>query len=139
MLDLCKPMPTKRAMITSLITGGLFIIGLFILKEPWIWGAALITCFLVLLHGLYTQALKLIRGEKLMHWLTGRPMQIDERQVRNDLIAVDIAWLMNLYIIMGVWAIESEGWLPQGIWPALVLIIGLIVRFTLRWLLDRYA
>lgn len=139
MLDLCKPVASGRTRLFILILVGFFLFGYFILKVPWIWGAAFAATVVVLFYGLYKQAIKLIRGEMIAYWPTGKPVNLDERQVRNDLIAVDIAWLLNLYIIMGVCAIESEGWLPQGLWPVLVLIAGLIVRFTMRWLLDRYA
>jgi len=140
MLDLCRPLrglPLWLQWITLLISVAC-IIGIQ-LRLLWLFGPAFITLLLLLLYGLFQQALRLIRGESITKRLTGKPLHLDERQVRNDLIAVDIAWTLNILVVIGVWYVEKKGMLPHGWWLVLVLGVGFIFRFSIRWLLDRYA
>jgi hypothetical protein len=140
MLDLCKPLTGVPQWLqwTFLLLGVLSLIGIKT-EIFWIFGISVILLLVILLYGLIQQALRLIRGESVSRFFTGKPISLDERQVRNDLIAVDITWMLILFVIIAVGFAESKGWIPHGLWPLLILGIGLIVRFTMRWLLDRYA
>ncbi|KPL08019.1 hypothetical protein AMJ86_02190 [bacterium SM23_57] len=140
MLDICKPL---RGMPQWLQWGFLLmaVIGIMAihLELPLLFWLAFVALSISLLYGFFQQALRLIRGESVAGLLTGKLKHLDERQVRNDLLAVDITWALTIWVVLVTWILDSKGWLPHGLWPIMVLGVGLIFRFSIRWMLDRYA
>jgi hypothetical protein len=103
----------------------------------WLWIPAFIALILIALYGYFRQARRLINGEPLPRRLTGKPLRLDERQVQNDLMAVDTAWALNFWVVLFVWYAEMRGLFPRGWWPLPVLGIGFIIRFSVKALLNR--
>ena len=140
MLDLCKPIQGMPKWLVGLDLA-ISVIGIagIALKQPLIYIPAILFLFAFLFYGFYRQAIKLIRGESMETWIFAKRIQLDERQARNDLLAVDISWVLLLYVIMFAWYLGVEGVVPYILWPILVLGIIFPIRLFLRWLLDRYA
>jgi hypothetical protein len=140
MLDLCKPIQGMPNWLVGLdlLVGVIGIAGIY-LKQPLIYIPGMIFLTAFLFYGFYRQAIKLIRGESMETWFFAKRIHLDERQARNDLLAVDISWVLILYVIMFAWCLGVEGIVPFMLWPVLVLGIIFPIRFLLRWLLDRHA
>lgn len=140
MLDTCKPL---RGLPKSLQWGFLLIavIGIIAihLELPWLFWIAFVLLIVALLYGFFQQALRLIHGESVASLLTGKQKHLDERQVRNDLLAVDITWALTMWVVLVTWFLDATGWLPHGLWPIMVLGAGLIFRVSIRWMLDLHA
>ena len=140
MLDTCKPL---RGLPQWLQWGFLLIavvgIAAVLLELPLLFWLAFLLLSISLLYGFLMQALRLIRGESVVSLMTGKQKHLDERQVRNDLLAVDITWVLTMWVVMVAWFLDAKGWLPHGLWPIMVLGAGLIFRVSIGWMLDRYA
>ena len=139
MLDLCKIFFNKRSKILWLTMGAIVFVAFAVLKVYWIAYIYFLAFYISYFYGLYKQARRLARGEEVYHWWSGKPMQIDEPKVRNDLISVDLTWNIIPFIIFGLFLLDINGILPRGFWAGVFLLICLIVRFGVRGLLNRYA
>jgi hypothetical protein len=140
MLDLCKPIQGMPKWLIGLDLA-IAIIGIagIYLNQPLIYIPSMILMTAFLFYGFYRQAIKLIRGESMETWFFAKRIHLDERQARNDLLAVDISWALLLYVMMFAWYLGIESIVPYMLWPVVVLGVIFPIRFLLRWLLDRYA
>jgi hypothetical protein len=129
--DTKPPGPMTRPIVgVTLLILALFVLGILL---DYTWLQLLGVFGIVVLVGARSirYARRLVRGESIPGW--------DERQVRNNLVAGDLTWILIIFVTVVWYYCEVAGWVTTGWWFPVIIATAVLGRIITRWILNRCA